>query len=116
MLRVPAIGSNAETVRPGSEMGSKTGGKQAICLSSATPLPGAEIAWYAHRRPVGYRCPAWRAARPGHAAHATALRANIRPLNGEKLAEIAVLSASAPAGAKRRDGISYLQEQKIAGW
>ena len=28
-------------------MGSKTGGKQAICLSSATALPEAEIAWRA---------------------------------------------------------------------
>src|SRR5690349_8182402 len=45
----------------------------------------------------------------------TALGANIRPLNAEKLAKLAVLSAAAPAGAKHRDGISYLQEQKNRG-
>jgi hypothetical protein len=42
----------------------------------------------------------------------TALQANIRPLTAEKLAELAVNSAAAQAGAERRDGISYLQQQK----
>ena len=45
----------------------------------------------------------------------TALPANIRPLTAEKLAELAVCSAAAPAGAERRDGISYLQQQKGRG-
>ncbi len=45
----------------------------------------------------------------------TALQANIRPLTAEKLAELAVRSAAAPAGAERRDGISYLQQQKRRG-
>lgn len=44
-----------------------------------------------------------------------ALDANIRPLTGERLAELALCSAAAPAGAERRDGISYLQEQKRRG-
>ena len=42
----------------------------------------------------------------------TALPANIRPLTPAKLAELAVSSAAAPAGAEWRDGISYLQQQK----
>jgi hypothetical protein len=62
---------------------------------------------------------AWIAELPNFAGTSTclytALRANIRPLNAEKLAELAVLSATAPAGAKHRDGISYLQEQKNRG-
>ena len=45
----------------------------------------------------------------------TALEANIRPLTAEKLAELALRSAAAPVGAQRRDGISYLQEQKRRG-
>ena len=45
----------------------------------------------------------------------TALHANIQPLTAEKLAELAVRSAAAPAGAERRDGISYLQQQKRRG-
>jgi len=45
----------------------------------------------------------------------TALPANIQPLTAEKLAELAVASAAAPAGAQRRDGISYLQQQKRRG-
>lgn len=45
----------------------------------------------------------------------TALPANIRPLTAQKLAELAVQSAAAPAGAARRDGISYLQQQKRNG-
>jgi hypothetical protein len=42
----------------------------------------------------------------------TAFEPNIRPLTAEKLAELAVFSAVAPAGAERRDGISYLQQQQ----
>jgi hypothetical protein len=45
----------------------------------------------------------------------TALAANIQPLTVEKLAELALCSAAAPAGAQRRDGISYLQQQKRRG-
>jgi hypothetical protein len=45
----------------------------------------------------------------------TALPANIRPLTAYKLAELAVQSAAALAGAARRDGISYLQQQKRHG-
>jgi hypothetical protein len=45
----------------------------------------------------------------------TALPANIRPLTAGKLAELAVQSAAAPAGAQRRDGISYLEQQKRRG-
>jgi hypothetical protein len=45
----------------------------------------------------------------------TALAANIRPLTAGKLAELALRSAAAPAGAERRDGISYLQQQKRRG-
>ena len=45
----------------------------------------------------------------------TALQANIRPLTAEKLAELALCSAVAPAGAERRDGISYLNQQKSRG-
>ena len=45
----------------------------------------------------------------------TALPANIRPLTAEKLAELALHSAAAAAGAERRDGISYLQQQKRRG-
>ncbi len=41
-----------------------------------------------------------------------ALPANIQPLTADRLAELAVQSAAAPAGAERRDGISYLQQQK----
>jgi hypothetical protein len=42
----------------------------------------------------------------------TALPPNIRPLTAEKLAELAICSAVAAAGAQRRDGISYLQQEK----
>lgn len=45
----------------------------------------------------------------------TALPANIRPLTAAKLAELALHSAAAAAGAERRDGISYLQQQKRRG-
>jgi hypothetical protein len=45
----------------------------------------------------------------------TALQPNIRPLTAEKLAELAVDSAAASAGAEYRDGISYLQQQKRRG-
>ncbi len=46
----------------------------------------------------------------------TALEANIPPpLTAEKLAELAVCSAAGPSGGKRRDGISYLQQQKRRG-
>jgi cation transport regulator ChaC len=46
----------------------------------------------------------------------TALEANISPpLTGEKLAEFAVASAASPSGADRRDGISYLAQQKRRG-
>lgn len=45
-----------------------------------------------------------------------ALEANITPpLTAEKLADLAVRSALGPAGANRRDGISYLQQQKRRG-
>ena len=45
----------------------------------------------------------------------TALQPNIQPLTAQKLAELALRSAAAPAGAERRDGISYLQQQKLRG-
>ncbi len=45
----------------------------------------------------------------------TALPPNIRPLTAGKLAELALSSAAGPAGAGRRDGISYLQQQKRRG-
>jgi hypothetical protein len=45
----------------------------------------------------------------------TALQPNIQPLTADKLAELALRSAAAPAGAERRDGISYLQQQKLRG-
>jgi hypothetical protein len=44
-----------------------------------------------------------------------ALRANIAPLTGVRLAELAIASAGRAAGRVRRDGISYLQEQKQRG-
>lgn len=45
-----------------------------------------------------------------------ALEANIPPpITAEKLAELALRSAVGPSGAKRRDGISYLQQQKRRG-
>jgi len=62
---------------------------------------------------------AWIAELPGFAGTSTCLytafQPNIRPLTAEKLAELAVCSAAAPAGAERRDGISYLQQQKRRG-
>jgi hypothetical protein len=45
----------------------------------------------------------------------TSLRANIQPLTAQKLAELAIHSAAGPVGADRRDGISYLQQQKCRG-
>jgi hypothetical protein len=45
----------------------------------------------------------------------TALRPNIAPLTAARLAELAIQSAKAPSGRERRDGISYLQEQKRRG-
>jgi hypothetical protein len=45
----------------------------------------------------------------------TALPANIEPLTAQKLADLALCSAAASAGAERRDGISYLLEQKRRG-
>jgi hypothetical protein len=45
----------------------------------------------------------------------TALPANIWPLTADKLADLAIDSAAAPAGARRQDGISYLQQQKRRG-
>jgi hypothetical protein len=57
---------------------------------------------------------------PGFRATSTclyaALAANIPPpLTGEKLAELALRSAASAAGADRRDGISYLAQQKRRG-
>jgi hypothetical protein len=45
----------------------------------------------------------------------TALEANIQPLTVERLAELALRSAASAAGERRRDGISYLEEQKRRG-
>jgi hypothetical protein len=45
----------------------------------------------------------------------TALEPNIRPLTVARLADLALQSAAGAAGAKRRDGISYLGEQKRRG-
>jgi hypothetical protein len=45
----------------------------------------------------------------------TALAANIAPLTAERLAKLAIQSAAAPAGSRRHDGISYLQEQRRRG-
>lgn len=45
---------------------------------------------------------------PADVALYTALGANITPLSAERLADLAIASARAPAGARRRDGISYL--------
>lgn len=63
--------------------------------------------------------PAWIAELAGFAGISTclytALPANIRPLTAAKLAHLAVCSAAAPAGAERRDGISYLRQQKCRG-
>jgi hypothetical protein len=44
-----------------------------------------------------------------------ALGANISPLTAGKLAELAIKSASSGAGAQRRDGISYLDQQQRRG-
>jgi hypothetical protein len=45
----------------------------------------------------------------------TALPANIWTLTADKLAELAIRSATASAGAERRDGISYLRQQMHRG-
>jgi hypothetical protein len=45
----------------------------------------------------------------------TALPANIWPLTADKLAELAISSAAADAGAEQRDGISYLRQQMHRG-
>ena len=45
----------------------------------------------------------------------TALESNIDPLTVSVLAELAIESARSPAGAHKRDGISYLDEQKGRG-
>ncbi len=62
---------------------------------------------------------AWISELPGFAGTGTclytALQPNIQPLTAETLAELAVCSATAPAGAEHRDGISYLQQQKRRG-
>jgi hypothetical protein len=62
----------------------------------------------------------WIAELPGFAGTSsclyTALRTNIPPpLTGEKLAELALGSAASPSGASKRDGISYLAQQKRRG-
>jgi hypothetical protein len=44
-----------------------------------------------------------------------ALEPNIDPLTATRLADLALTSASGAAGAERRDGISYLTEQKRRG-
>ena len=67
---------------------------------------------------AGFRA-AWIAELAGFAGTSTclytALPANIQPLTAERLAELALRSAAAPAGAERRDGISYLLQQKSRG-
>jgi hypothetical protein len=45
----------------------------------------------------------------------TALTPNIQPLTAAHLAELAIRSAGAAAGAERRDGISYLNDEKRRG-
>lgn len=45
----------------------------------------------------------------------TALEANIQPLTVARLADLALRSAAGAAGDRRRDGISYLEEQKRRG-
>lgn len=44
-----------------------------------------------------------------------ALEPNIHPLTVARLADLALASASGAAGAERRDGVSYLEEQKRRG-
>jgi hypothetical protein len=45
----------------------------------------------------------------------TALEANIMPVRTERLVELAIFSAAALSGGERRDGISYLEDQKTRG-
>jgi hypothetical protein len=45
----------------------------------------------------------------------TALEANLQPRSPERMAELAIKSAAAPSGGSRRDGISYLEAQKLRG-
>ena len=45
----------------------------------------------------------------------TALPANVDPLTAGHLAELAITSASGPAGRTRHDGVSYLEQQKRRG-
>lgn len=113
----------APTLVPVSEGGARA---SAIVLVLKDSVTAAKAHAMLYERETGRRFDinnqsrvAWIAELPNFAGTSTclytALRANIRPLNAKNLAKLAVLSATAPAGAKHRDGISYLQEQKNRG-
>jgi len=110
----------APTLVPVSEEGAHV---PAVVLVLKDSVTAAQAHALLYRRETGRRRDldtgsrvAWIAELPGFAGTSiclyTALRANIRPLTAEKLADLAVRSATAAAGARHRDGISYLQEQK----
>jgi hypothetical protein len=95
-----------------------------LVLDDALTLPQAYALLYRREthwpaEPAAVARVRWIAELPGFAGTSTclytALPANIEPLNAARLAELAVHSAAGPVGALRRDGISYLQQQKRRG-
>jgi hypothetical protein len=93
-----------------------------VVLDDAVTILGARALLY--QRETGRQRDArviaqagWIAELPGFAGTSaclyTALRTNIPPpLTGKKLAELALRSAASPSGVSKRDGISYLAQQK----
>jgi hypothetical protein len=113
----------APTLVPVKEGGARVPASILFIGDSATTEDAYEILY---RRETGrlsntstYSQADWIAELPGFAGTSTcfytALQPNIQPLVAEKLAELAISSAAALAGADRRDGISYLLQQKRRG-
>ena len=113
----------APTLVPVSEGGTRVPASVLVLADSATAADARAMLYRRetgrlHDKSAGSGA-AWIAELAGFAGLSTCLyaafEANIRPLTAEKLAELAVCSAAAAAGATRRDGISYLEQQKRRG-
>lgn len=113
----------APTLAPVSEGGAHVPASVLVVDESVTE---AQARAMLYRRETGRRDDAgaasraaWMAELPGFAGLSTCLyaafAADIRPLTAPALAGLALRSAAAPAGALRRDGISYLHQQKRRG-
>ena len=110
----------APTLVPVSAGGSPQPGAVLVLDDSVSESTARELLYRRESGRIGNGARAsWIAALPSFAGLQTclytALPPNIEPLSADRLAELALHSAAALAGARRRDGISYLEQQERRG-